>query len=119
MNRRDLNNLNFRLRLEDLSGRPESLLAQVRRECQTNLRFLANCVMRPTSTRFASLRESYHGLMIDSFLEPNPDVAYDEWSSIKERVTKVNRGGLKSTVVASFHVQVQLCDPNKIGRAHV
>lgn len=112
MNRRDLNNLNFRLKLEDLSGRPESLLDQVRRECQTNLRFLSNCVMRPASARFASLRESYHGLMIDSFLEPSPDVPYDEWSPIKERVTKVNRGGLKSTVVASFHVQVQLCDPN-------
>lgn len=112
MNRRDLNNLNFRLTLEDLAGRPESTIDRVRYECQTNLRFLTNCVMRPRSSRFKSLSENFHGQMIESFLEPSPDRPYDEWSDVKERVTKATRGGLKSTLVAGFHVQVQLCDPN-------
>lgn len=117
MNLRNLDELNFRLRIEDLQGITIEMKERLRYECQTNLRFLSNCVLRPPSTRFSSLPELAanglgHGPMIDSFLVPDPDRLYDEWHPVKERVTLASRGTIKSTLVGAYAVQFQLCDPD-------
>jgi hypothetical protein len=79
---------------------------------QTNLRFLVNCVLRPASKKFLPFSEKSHGKIFDSFLRPDPEKNWDEWSLIKERVTLAFRGATKSTIVGGFLTQVVLCDPN-------
>src|SRR6267142_150273 len=78
--------------------------------CQTNLRFLVNCVLRPSSRKFLPFNERAHGKIFDSFLRPDPDKVCEEWSPIKERVTLAFRGATKSTIVGGFLTQVILCD---------
>jgi hypothetical protein len=108
-----LDNLNFRLTLHDVEQKTAVERAVIARECQTNLRFLVNCVLRPASRRFSPLNERTHGRIFDSFLRPDPDKLYSEWSPvIKERVTLAFRGALKSTIVGGFLTQVILCDPD-------
>ena len=112
MNPWNLDDLNFRLTLDEVSHLTNDRKDEIRRHCQTNLRFLANCVLRPASKKFIPLSERCHGKIIDSFLRPDPDKPFDEWSPIKERVTLASRGILKSTLVGGFLVQCQLCDPD-------
>jgi len=107
-----LDNLNFRLTLDDIHKRSVAERTALARECQVNLRFLVNCVLRPSSLRFLPLTEQAHGRIFDSFLKPDPDRIYTEWSSVKERVTLAFRGALKSTIVGGFLTQVMLCDPD-------
>jgi hypothetical protein len=107
----NLDNLRFRLTVEQLRGLQPDRIAWLKRLCQTNLRFLVNCVLRP-ARKFAPLIERVHGPMIDQFLIPNPDVPYDQWSPIKERVLLAFRGALKSTITGGWLVQVQLCEPD-------
>jgi len=107
----NLDNLNFRLSLRDIQQLSSSDRDDLRRECQTNLRFLVNCILRP-ARKFSSLIERVHGPIIDGFLRPNPDLLYDQWSPIKERVVLAFRGALKSTITGGFLVQVQLCEPD-------
>src|SRR5271157_692877 len=91
---------------------PEEDKQILRRACQTNLRFLVNCVLRPASQKFISLNEKTHGRIFDSFLLPDPGRPFDQWSEIKERVTLAFRGALKSTIVGGFLTQLLLCDPD-------
>lgn len=107
-----LDRLNFRLEYNDVVRAPKATQDWLRLQCQTNLRFLSNCVLRPRSEKFLPLTERVHGPVIDSFLRPIPGVAFNRWSPVKERVTMVFRGGLKSTIHGAFLVQVQLCDPD-------
>lgn len=108
----NLDKLNFILTYDDVSRSSRKEHDWLRRQCQTNLRFLVNCVLRPRSPKFMSFTERVHGPIIDSFLVPSPDVPYDQWSPIKERVTLAFRGATKSTLVGGFLTQVQLCDPD-------
>ena len=112
MDLRNLENLKFRLRVEHLSNLPEATLERLRHECRTNLRFLANCILRPASRKFVSLSEKCHGPICDSFLRAIPGESFENWSPIKERVSLASRGMLKSTIVAAFNLQIQLCDPD-------
>jgi hypothetical protein len=79
---------------------------------QTNLRVLVNCVLRPGSKKFLPFNERTHGKIFDSFLRPDPEKNWDEWSPIKERVTLAFRGATKSTIVGGFLTQLILCDPD-------
>lgn len=112
INTSSLDNLNFLLTYEEVSRASKATQDWIRRECQTNLRFLVNCVLRPRSNRVLSLTERVHGQLMDSFLKPSPDKKWDEWSPVKERVTLAFRGALKSTLVGGFLTQVILCDPD-------
>lgn len=108
-----LDNMTKRLICDDtLKSLPEEDKQQLRRACQTNLRFLVNCVLRPASKKFLALNEQTHGPIFDSFLRPDPDKTFDEWSPIKERATLAFRGALKSTIVGGFLTQLILCDPD-------
>ena len=84
----------------------------VKLTCLRSLRFLVNCVLRPASSRFLPFTEKCHGKIFDSFLVPDPDRPFYEWSEIKERATLAFRGATKSTIVGGFLTQVILCDPN-------
>jgi len=109
----NLDNLNFKVTRAELVGMPPEQKDWLRKQCQTNLRFLANCIMRPKKKTFLSLSEKVHGRIIDNFLKPDPDKSFDQWDpEIKEWVTLASRGILKSTLVASFLTQCILCDPD-------
>lgn len=117
---RNLDKLNFRLSMADVEtvpvGRPETLeewQESIRRAIKTNLRFLANCVLRPPNVKkLPPLVERVHGKIIDSFLQPNPDKDWDEWSPLDEFVTMASRGMLKSTLGAALLTQIILCCPD-------
>ncbi len=102
----------FRLTAVGCLGMTEVEKSIVRYTMVTNLRFLVNCVLRPASKKFLPFTERSHGKIFDSFLRPDPDKNWDEWSPIKERVTLAFRGATKSTIVGGFLTQVVLCDPN-------
>ncbi len=108
----NLDNLDFRLKLAEVRTLSSDKQAQLRRDCQTNLRFLVNCVLRPDSRKFISLSERCHGRMIDTFLRMEPGVTFDQWSPVKERITLASRGIIKSTMGAGFLTQAVLCDPD-------
>jgi hypothetical protein len=102
----------FRLVAADVLAMTEEEKLVVKYTIQTSLRFLVNCVLRPRSKKFLVFSEKTHGLIFDSFLRPNPDLSWSEWSPIKERVTLAFRGATKSTIVGGFLTQVVLCDPD-------
>ena len=112
MDTSSLDTLQFRIGINEVVSAPQEQRQHLRRLCQTNLRFLANCVLRPASKKFLPLSEKCHGKIIDNCLRPDPDKPFEQWSEIKEWVTVASRGILKSTIVASFLVQLQLCDPD-------
>jgi hypothetical protein len=102
----------FRLTATDCQALTEDEKKVVKYTIQTSLRFLVNCVLRPASKKFLPFNERTHGKIFDLFLRPNPDLNWDEWSPIKERVTLAFRGATKSTIVGGFLTQVVLCDPD-------
>lgn len=117
---RNLDQLNFRLTLADVQSVPaqykgtlEEWRQDIRRAIQTNLRFFANCVLRPRNVKkMPPLVERVHGQIIDSFLRPYPDIEWDQWSSLDEFITMASRGMLKSTLGAALLTQIILCCPD-------
>lgn len=108
-----LDSLNFRITLDQLVQQDKDTQQTIRLACQTNLRFLANCVLRPNNLRkFPYLLEKVHGKIIDGFLKSNPFQPLEEWSNLDEFIVLASRGMLKSTIGASFLTQIILCDPN-------
>lgn len=107
-----LDNLQFILTPNGVRSASKEDQDTIRDLCRTNLRFLANCVLRPASRKFISLSEKCHGKIIDNCLRPDFGKPFEEWGEIKEWVTIASRGILKSTLVAAFLVQLQLCDPD-------
>lgn len=101
---------NFRLTAGDIGHLTKDDKDVISYLCQTSLRFLVNCVLRPSSPKFLPFNEAAHGRIFDSFLVPNPDKPYDTWSEVKERVTLAFRGATKSTIVGGFLTQICLCD---------
>lgn len=109
----DLKDLAWRLKLEDVQNYTPAQQQGLRIRCQTDLRFLANCVLRPNNAKkFPPLLESVHGPIIDSLLNPNPVRDSSEWDERDEFVTMASRGMLKSTIGAALLTQVILCSPN-------
>jgi len=86
---------------------------EIKLACQTSLRFLVNCILRPpNSKRFPTLLEKVHGRIIDSLPKPRPDKDFDEWDVRDEFVTLASRGMLKSTIGAALITQLILCMPD-------
>lgn len=96
----------------DIAKFPEKQLAIIRYACCTNLRFLANCVLRSKGGKMISLSESVQGKIIDALLKPDPLKDFNEWDSMKQFVVLASRGMLKSTIGAAFLTQVILCCPD-------
>ena len=85
----------------------------VRRLCQTDLRFLANCILRPSNPKkFPPLVEKVHGFIIDGLPKTDPDQDILDWDERDEFVVMASRGMLKSTIGAAFLTQVILCAPD-------
>ena len=85
----------------------------LRHLCQSDLRFLANCILRPSNTKkFPSLVEKVHGQIIDSLPKADPAKDILEWDTRDEFVTLASRGMLKSTIGAAFLTQVILAAPD-------
>ena len=116
----NLDKLTFSVTLADVEkvpeGRSESLeewQESIRRACLTNIRFLTNCVLRPRGVKkLPPLVEKVHGKILDSFLKPEPNKEWDEWSELDEFVTMASRGMLKSTLGAALLTQIILCCPD-------
>jgi hypothetical protein len=108
----NLNDLDMRLNIESVRTFSTTALEKARFAATHSLRFLANCVLRPNSTKFPSLVERVHGRIIDSFLKPSPKVEWDSWSKLDEFVTLASRGMLKSTLAAALLTQCILCAPD-------
>jgi hypothetical protein len=109
----NLDGLDFRLSLDNVQKMTEPELEVVRRAALTSLRFLANCILRPPNAKkMPSLVEKVHGRIIDSFLKPDPDKDWDDWSELDEYVTLASRGMLKTTLGAAMLTQIILCCPN-------
>ena len=109
-----LDKLTRRLTWAEVDSLSEEEKQLLRHACQTNLRFLVNCILRPASTKFLPLNERTHGQIFDSFVRPYPvaERPFDQWSDVKERATLAFRGALKSTIVGGILTQVLLCDPD-------
>ena len=112
MNIHNLDDLSDRLTIEQVRSMSTTTQNRVRFAMTHSLRFLANCVLRPNSTKFPSLVERVHGRIIDSFLKPSPEVEWDVWSKLDEFVTLASRGMLKSTLAAALLTQCILCAPD-------
>lgn len=109
----NLNDLNFRLTLADVQKLSKEEQDGLRFRCQTDLRFLVNCILRPAnSKKFPPLLEKVHGKIIDAFLRPDPRVDSGEWDTRDEFVIMASRGMLKSTIGAAFITQCILCAPD-------
>lgn len=109
----NLTDLSFRLTLDDVQGLPKEKTDWFRLQCQTDLRFLSNCVLRPNNAKkFPPLIERVHGPIIDSLLKPDPAKDSGEWDERDEFVSMASRGMLKSTIGAALLTQVILCSPN-------
>lgn len=109
----NLDELNFRLSLDNVQKMTEPELEVVRQACLTSLRFLANCILRPPNAKkMPSLVEKVHGRIIDSFLKPIPGTDWDKWSDLDEYVTLASRGMLKTTLGAAMLTQIILCCPD-------
>lgn len=102
-----------RITLTDVQGMNEETRDRVRLMCQCDLRFLANCVLRPNNPkRFPTLIEKVHGKIIDAFPKPDPNVDWNEWDERDEFVIMASRGMLKSTIGAAFLTQNILAFPD-------
>ena len=109
----NLNDLNFRLTLPDVQKLSKEEQDGLRLRLCTDLRFLVNCVLRPSnSKKFPPLLEKVHGKIIDAFLVPDPRVDSGEWDTRDEFVVMASRGMLKSTIGAAFITQLILCAPD-------
>ena len=114
------------LRLQDIVNCSQQEKNKLIYECQTNLFWLANNVLR--SYRSKPLLQSVHGGICNSLVHkfPSPSAVellgstydppevreFEHWSSVKERVILSSRGTLKSTIEAADIVQLILCEPN-------
>lgn len=108
-----LDQLNFRLSIDVIQKMTKEEVDVIRRACQTNLRFLLNCVLRPPKPKkFPTLLEKVHGKIIDAFLKPDPDQELEDWTGLDEFVVLASRGMLKSTIGMGFLTQVILCSPD-------
>lgn len=109
----NLKDLAWRLTIDDVRNRTPVEQQGLRLRCQTDTRFLANCVLRPNNAKkFPTLLENVHGPIIDSLLKPDPNKDSSEWDERDEFVTMASRGMLKSTIGAALLTQVILCSPN-------
>jgi predicted phage terminase large subunit-like protein len=110
--------------LKDIEAASEEERNIYRYACQTDLFWLANCVLR--SPRAKPLLPAVHGGICETLIQkyPTSNLAYtsgyepaivkplEEWSPVKERVILSSRGTLKSTLEAADIVQIILCEPN-------
>lgn len=101
-----------RITLADVKKLSKEKQDAIKKLCQTDLRFLANCVLRPNSKKFPPLVEKVHGKIMDAFPHTNPDVEWEEWDDRDEFVVLASRGMLKSTIGAAFLTQSILCYPD-------
>jgi hypothetical protein len=86
---------------------------KVRALCQTDLRFLANCILRPNNPKkFPSMVEKVHGKIIDGLPKADPKKDILDWDDRDEFIVMASRGMLKSTIGAAFLTQVILCAPD-------
>src|ERR1700677_468162 len=109
----NLDDLNFRLNIEDVRSKSEEDREWVRYSITHSLRFLANCVLRPSNAKkFPTLVEKVHGRIIDAFPKCDPDKPVEEWSAFEEHVILASRGMLKSTIGAAWLTQAILCAPD-------
>lgn len=109
----NLKDLDFRLTLADVQKLSKEKQDGLKLRCQTDLRFLVNCVLRPSnSKKFPTLLEDVHGRLIDSYLKPNPALDSTEWDAREEFIVLASRGMLKSTIGAGFLTQLILCAPD-------
>lgn len=109
----NLSDLNFRLTLADVQKLSKGEQEGLKFRCQTDLRFLVNCVLRPAnSKKFPPLLEKVHGCIIDAFIQLDPRVDSGEWDNRDEYVVMASRGMLKSTIGAAFITQAILCAPD-------
>jgi hypothetical protein len=109
----NLNDLDTRLNIEAV--RSSSTVAQdsMKFAITHSLRFLANCVLRPSNAKkFPTLVEKVHGRIIDAFPKCDPDKPVEEWSAFEEHVILASRGMLKSTIGAAWLTQAILCAPD-------
>lgn len=108
-----LEDLNYHLTLEQVKTLSPVQRQFIINRCQTDLRFLVNCVLRPNNERkFPTLLEKVHGPIIDAFLSPDPKIPLDEWDTRDEFVIMASRGMLKSTIGMAFLTQLILCEPD-------
>lgn len=117
---------NYILTAKDVLNAPEQQQNEWRYQCQTDLFFLSNHVLR--SKKSLPLLDKVHGGICKALLQKYPTPAavellgdrytppvvkpMEEWSPVKERVILSSRGTLKSTIEAADFVQLILCDPN-------
>lgn len=102
-----------RITLTDVERMDDATRGLVRYMCQSDLRFLANCVLRPNNAkRFPTLIEKVHGQIIDAFPQPDPNKDWDTWDERDEFVIMASRGMLKSTIGAAFLTQNILAFPD-------
>ena len=80
--------------------------------CCTDLFFLANNICRSPNPKYKPLIKKVHGSICDTLVQKNPDVSFEEWSPVKERVILSSRGTMKSVLEAIDIVQIILCYPN-------
>lgn len=108
-----LDDLNFVLTIKDLQNCDPKQIEGFRDACLVNLRFLANCVLRPNvPKKFPPLKEAVHGAIIDALLKPHPKKHLEDWDNIKQFVVLASRGILKSTLGMALLTQIVLCDPD-------
>lgn len=107
-----LDHLKFRLSLADVEKMPKINQNLIRYQIQTDLRFLVNCILRPSNKKFISLSESVQGQIIDQFPKCDPDKDILEWDNRDEFVLMASRGMLKSVIGAAYLTQVILCAPD-------
>lgn len=102
-----------RITLTDVQRMDDATRGLCRYMCQSDLRFLANCVLRPNNPkRFPTLIEKVHGKIIDALPQPKPDKEWYEWDEKDEFVVLASRGMLKSTIGAAFLTQNILAFPD-------
>lgn len=108
-----LDQMQFRLTVADLRKKSDQELNQIKVLCQTNLRFLVNCVLRPPNLKkFPPMSEKVQGRIIDALLKPSPDMESEDWDTHDEFVALASRGMLKSTIGAALLTQIILCAPD-------
>jgi hypothetical protein len=102
-----------RVTVADLQKLDKEKQDRIKILCQTDLRFLVNCVLRPSnSKKFPPLIEKVHGKIIDAFPRPDPNQDTSDWDEKDEFVILASRGMLKSTIGAAFLTQTILCAPD-------
>ena len=98
--------------LEDVTAMSSDEKEELKWLCCTDLFFLANNICRSPNPKYKPLIKKVHGSICDTLVKKSPNVAFEDWSPVKERVILSSRGTLKSVIEAIDIVQIVLCCPN-------